>query len=132
MASSRKPGKGKGREVACLELETEKNWLSKNLRSIKAEKIKAAEAAKKVEEEIASGAFFECGCCYGDSALSTLGESLVALPATRALAELALSTVMCSNGCQFCTECFTNLVSNQLGLRKFVSASLSPSSSARR
>ncbi|ORY75997.1 hypothetical protein BCR35DRAFT_267719 [Leucosporidium creatinivorum] len=100
MASSRKPGKGKGREIACLELETEKSWLSKNLRSIKAEKEKAAEAARKAEEEIASGAFFECGCCYGDSALSTL--------------------VMCSNGCQFCTECFTNLVASQVGLRKFV------------
>lgn len=77
--SSRRRGKGKGREVVCFELETEKMWLSKTLPAIKEEKVKAAEAERRAQEEIDSGAFFECGCCFGDTGLSMLGEHSASL-----------------------------------------------------
>ena len=48
----------------------------------------------------------------------------VSLQPPNPLADFSLVAVMCSVGCQFCSECFRALVNNQIGLRKFVSGAI--------
>jgi hypothetical protein len=94
---------------------------------MKEEKHKAAEEIRRAEEEIASGAYFECGCCFGDTGLSMLGE-LASLLNTRVCVKLTLSSslkVTCSEGCQFCQECALANANSQIGMRKFVRPRLS-------
>lgn len=90
-AASRR--KGKTKDIFCFELESEKAWLLKHLGRCSgpscakpglilgrliaeqdAKKLKEAEEEKRIEAEIASGAFFECGCCFGETALSQMGQ----------------------------------------------------------
>ncbi|SCZ89197.1 BZ3500_MvSof-1268-A1-R1_Chr1-1g01022 [Microbotryum saponariae] len=64
------------------------------------EEERAWQEKEEIEKEIKSGAFFECGCCFGDTAFSRIAT--------------------CSEGCQFCRDCATQNVNTQIGMRKCV------------
>ncbi|KAK4057099.1 hypothetical protein OIO90_001999 [Microbotryomycetes sp. JL221] len=95
--------KDKGKDTATqfiATVEEERNWVIKHVRELKAAAQRESDLAKKLEQEIKDGAFFECGCCFGDSALSTL--------------------VMCASGCQFCSDCVKMHAETQIGMRKYI------------
>ncbi|GAA5899738.1 hypothetical protein JCM6882_005425 [Rhodosporidiobolus microsporus] len=98
-------GKGKGK--ASDEYELERKWVVEELGRYLAVQRRAAQAEKQLEEEIASGAFFECGCCFTDCALSTM--------------------VTCDLGCPFCKECAKMNAESQIGMRKFILPCMSTS-----
>ncbi|KDE09479.1 hypothetical protein MVLG_00380 [Microbotryum lychnidis-dioicae p1A1 Lamole] len=85
-------------------VEDERTWVMRYvdrdaIRKRREEEI-AWQEKKEIEEEIKSGAFFECGCCFGDTAFSRIAT--------------------CSEGCQFCRDCATQNVNTQIGMRKCV------------
>ncbi|GAA5897292.1 hypothetical protein JCM5296_000992 [Sporobolomyces johnsonii] len=99
--------KGKGKGKVCEDLEKEKQWVAEGLVRLRAADDRAARLAKQLEEEIASGAYFECGCCFSDTAISQL--------------------VICSEGCQFCKDCAVMNAESQIGMRKYILPCMSTS-----
>ncbi|CEQ40669.1 SPOSA6832_02302 [Sporobolomyces salmonicolor] len=97
--------KGKGKVSG--ELEKEKQWLAEGLVRLRAAEGRAARLAKQLEEEIASGAYVECGCCFSDTAISQL--------------------IICSEGCQFCKDCVIMNAESQIGMRKYILPCMSTS-----
>ncbi|GAA5953831.1 hypothetical protein JCM21900_005486 [Sporobolomyces salmonicolor] len=95
--------KGKGKVSG--ELEKEKQWLAEV--RLRAAEGRAARLAKQLEEEIASGAYVECGCCFSDTAISQL--------------------IICSEGCQFCKDCVIMNAESQIGMRKYILPCMSTS-----
>ncbi|BGP57064.1 hypothetical protein JCM8202v2_004702 [Rhodotorula sphaerocarpa] len=92
--------KGKGKLKTDDEFERERQWVVHGLPKYERLKRRRLEAQKQLEEEVASGAFFECGCCFSDTAISQM--------------------ITCSEGCQFCRECARGNAANEIGLRKYV------------
>ncbi|SCV71528.1 BQ2448_3116 [Microbotryum intermedium] len=86
----------------CWSLQNERKWVLRYLDRFAIEKKQEEERAKREEEqleaEIKSGAYFECGCCFSDTAFSRIAT--------------------CSEGCQFCRDCATQNVNTQIGMRK--------------
>jgi len=70
--SKARAGKGKGKEDE--DLEREKKWIVENFLRLQDVELREKRLAKQLEEEIASGSYFECGCCYGDTGFSQLGK----------------------------------------------------------
>ncbi|KAM0790714.1 hypothetical protein ACM66B_004569 [Microbotryomycetes sp. NB124-2] len=96
----RKP-KGKDKAPAFLAtIEQERNWVFSHIRERLQAELREKALAQKLEQEIKDGAFFECGCCFGESALSTL--------------------VMCSMGHSFCKDCAVANAETQIGMRKYI------------
>lgn len=130
-------GKGKGKEDE--DLEREKKWITENFLRLQEFELREKRLVKQLEEEIASGSYFECGCCYGDTGFSQLGTdsltfSLSTSPFVKRTPSLEFhpspiahphlcshSTVICSEGCQFCRDCAIMNAETQIGMRKFVS-----------
>ncbi|KAL8290442.1 hypothetical protein RQP46_002700 [Phenoliferia psychrophenolica] len=100
LGSARVSGKGKTREVVCVELEKERGWVLKRARKAQEEKDAVVRREKEAEAEIERGEFFECGCCFTD-----IGFSLL---------------VQCTEGHSFCQDCVLGLVNSQIGLRKYI------------
>lgn len=69
--------KGKNKASPHDELEKEKRWVHDELHKYEDAQERVKLRQLKLEEEIASGAFFECGCCFTDTALSQIGASAV-------------------------------------------------------
>lgn len=65
--------KGKNKADSHVELEKERNWVAEELPKYLDAQERVKLRQMKLEEEIASGAFFECGCCFTDTALSQIG-----------------------------------------------------------
>ncbi|GJN92531.1 hypothetical protein Rhopal_005561-T1 [Rhodotorula paludigena] len=100
----------KGKAKACDEFEKERTWVIRELPRYQLVKKRAAALAKQLEAEIESGAFFECGCCFADTALSQM--------------------ITCREGCHFCKDCARMNVDTQIGMRKFVLPCMSTSGCA--
>ncbi|GAA6012212.1 hypothetical protein JCM10207_002762 [Rhodosporidiobolus poonsookiae] len=107
MAVSTRARASKGKGKANDEFEREHKWVVEELARYRAVQARAVLTAKKLEEEIASGAFFECGCCFTDCALSQM--------------------VTCLEGCAFCKDCARMNAESQIGMRKFVLPCMSTS-----
>ncbi|GAA5837490.1 hypothetical protein JCM11251_002121 [Rhodosporidiobolus azoricus] len=90
--------KGKGR--ASEEYELERKWVVEELGRYRSVQQRAADLEKQLEQEIASGAFFECGCCFADCALSVM--------------------TTCDLGCSFCKDCARMNAESQIGMRKYI------------
>ncbi|KAK4052367.1 hypothetical protein OIV83_002169 [Microbotryomycetes sp. JL201] len=96
----RNPRRPKGKNTTFLAtLEQERHWVLDHIREKLQAELREKELAQKLEQEIKDGAFFECGCCFGDCALSTL--------------------VMCSSGHSFCKDCAVANAESQIGMRKY-------------
>lgn len=94
--------------------------LTGSLGKVQEEKYEAERLVKEAEAEIERGEFFECGCCFGQTGFSLLGESFLLLRSGLRTLTRAPTTVTCTEGCQFCRDCTLQLVNSQIGLRKFV------------
>ncbi|BGP10197.1 hypothetical protein JCM10049v2_006080 [Rhodotorula toruloides] len=92
--------KGKNKADSHVELEKERNWVAEELPKYLDAQERVKLRQMKLEEEIASGAFFECGCCFTDTALSQI--------------------VTCTEGCGFCFDCARLNAESQIGMRKHV------------
>ncbi|GAA5944602.1 E3 ubiquitin-protein ligase RNF216 [Sporobolomyces koalae] len=103
--SKSREAKGKGRAVDALE--KEKEWVLKELPGLESIELREARLAKKLEAEIASGSFFECGCCFADTGFSQL--------------------IICTEGCQFCRDCAIMNAETQIGMRKYILPCMSTS-----
>ncbi|GAA6060234.1 hypothetical protein JCM10212_003474 [Sporobolomyces blumeae] len=100
MAPGGKKRLSKGKEKLSDEFEKERKWVTEKLTQYQAAERRVAKLAKDLEDEIASGSYFECGCCFGDTAFSQL--------------------VICSEGCQFCRDCARANAETQIGMRKYL------------
>ncbi|GAA5859456.1 hypothetical protein JCM8547_006832 [Rhodosporidiobolus lusitaniae] len=107
MLKGSKPRTGKGKGRAHEEFERERIWVVVELPKYLSLLSRRASAEAKLEAEIASGAFFECGCCFADSALSQM--------------------VTCIEGCEFCKDCARMNAESQVGMRKYVLPCMSTS-----
>ncbi|GAA5986247.1 hypothetical protein JCM10908_006472 [Rhodotorula pacifica] len=100
MLASPRSSKGKGRQKEDEDFEREREWVANRLPKWRAMQRRKKAQERQLEEEIKAGAFFECGCCFGDTAISQL--------------------ITCSEGCQFCPDCVRGNADNEIGLRKYV------------
>lgn len=80
--------KGKGKLKTDDEFERERQWVVHGLPRYERLKRRRLEAQTQLEEEVASGAFFECGCCFSDTAISQMSESRANAPFLPSLAHL--------------------------------------------
>ncbi|BGP26488.1 zinc finger, C6HC-type protein [Rhodotorula toruloides] len=92
--------KGKNKADPQAELEKEIKWVKEELHKYRDVQERVKLRQLKLEEEIASGAFFECGCCFTDTAFSQI--------------------VTCTEGCAFCFDCARLNAESQIGMRKHV------------
>ncbi|GAA5965119.1 hypothetical protein JCM3765_004865 [Sporobolomyces pararoseus] len=104
---SGKPRASKGKGKVDEELEKEKKWLVENVGRFQNAQLRAQQLAKQLQDEIDAGHYFECGCCFGDTAFSQI--------------------VICSEGCQFCKDCSLMNAETQIGMRKFILPCMSTS-----
>ncbi|GAA5882864.1 hypothetical protein JCM3774_006319 [Rhodotorula dairenensis] len=100
MLASARSNKGKGRQKQDDDFDREREWVTTGLPKWRALQCRKEVQEKLLKEEIKSGAFFECGCCFGETAFSRL--------------------ITCSEGCQFCPDCVRGIADNEIGLRKYV------------
>ncbi|BGP50210.1 hypothetical protein JCM10450v2_006126 [Rhodotorula kratochvilovae] len=107
LIASARVDKGKGKDNVNDELEREKVWVKEERTRYSSALARAAELEARLEAEIASGAYFECGCCFADAGLSQM--------------------VACAEGCQFCKECARMNADSQIGMRKYVLPCMSTS-----
>ncbi|GAA6048852.1 hypothetical protein JCM3770_003652 [Rhodotorula araucariae] len=99
--------KGKGKDKVNDELEKEKTWVQNERSRYTSALRRATELEARLEAEIASGAYFECGCCFADVGLSQM--------------------IACAEGCQFCKDCARMNADSQIGMRKYVLPCMSTS-----
>ncbi|GAA6031635.1 hypothetical protein JCM8097_006559 [Rhodosporidiobolus ruineniae] len=104
-SSRARPAKGKGKTDE--EFERERKWVVEELSAYKSAQRRADAKEKKLQEEIDSGAYFECGCCFGETALSQM--------------------VSCLEGCSFCQDCGRMNAETQIGMRKYILPCMSTS-----
>lgn len=69
-----KPRTSKGKTKVDEELEKEKKWVVENSDRFQSAEVRAQRLAKKHEEEIAAGNFFECGCCFTETPFSQISK----------------------------------------------------------
>lgn len=95
------------------------------------EKQRIKREQKREEEDGAKGLLLECQCCFTDFCFDVMGkpmkrfsllweEGLTCSPAF----PFEPNIVQCSEAHLFCRECVSNLVSNQIGNRQYVSSHL--------
>ncbi|KPV73730.1 uncharacterized protein RHOBADRAFT_38348 [Rhodotorula graminis WP1] len=99
--------KGKAKANVHDELEREKTWIKDHSACYLAAVAHSAALEARLEAEVASGAYFECGCCFADVALSQM--------------------VTCAEGCHFCKDCARMNADTQIGMRKYVLPCMSTS-----
>ncbi|GAA5899721.1 hypothetical protein JCM8208_004545 [Rhodotorula glutinis] len=102
--------KGKGKANVHDELEREKTWVKEHSARYLAAVARNTALEARLEAEVASGAYFECGCCFADVALSQM--------------------VTCAEGCHFCKDCARMNADTQIGMRKYVLPCMSTSGCA--
>ncbi|BGP18474.1 hypothetical protein JCM10213_001211 [Rhodosporidiobolus nylandii] len=107
MGSSSRGRAAKGKGKADEEFERERKWVVEEMPRYRALQARIAAKEKALEDEIASGAFVECGCCFTDCALSQM--------------------VTCDAGCEFCADCARMNAESQIGMRKYLLPCMSTS-----
>lgn len=137
MASERsRVSKGKGKRDDGFEIE--RKWVREQSALYKDAELREQQIAKQHEAEIAAGNFFECGCCFSETAFSQISACSLCDTRKRRLdidgcvldgcVLISLVTVICSEGCQFCKDCSLMNAESQIGMRKYVRRSLLPPS----
>ncbi|GAA5969582.1 hypothetical protein JCM11641_008168 [Rhodosporidiobolus odoratus] len=107
MAGGGRARKEKGKGRSSDEFDRERKWVVEELPRYLAVQTRAADLEAKLEAEIVSGAFFECGCCFTDCALSQM--------------------TTCDEGCHFCKDCARMNAESQIGMRKYLLPCMSTS-----
>ena len=80
MLASARSNKGKGRQKQDDNFDREREWVVNGLPKWRALQRRREAQEKRLAEEIKAGAFFECGCCFGETAMSQLGASISLRP----------------------------------------------------